>query len=628
MRETLNNFSHLSRNGIIIFLCILFTSVIGCSATKYRENADKVATDFIHQAQQEALGQTEPFSIELPSNRLRKRLLLDQNLPFSGLASLGVDELPYIEHWPEKDYPVRAVTYEKSETPWDSDKPLTISLIDTLQIAAANNREYQTIKEDIFQAALILDNESNNFRNTFFGALQSILETDRSGDNNATGIENTASARWERRLKSGATLASSIFFDLANLFTQSGSSSWGIFADATITIPLLAGSGEYVVTEPLIQAERDLAYSLFTFERFKRGLAVRVASSYYGVLNQMNIVNNERANYQRLIESARNVTRMAKAGRLSKIQVDQAYQDVLNARVRWIAAQQNYASRLDSFKIELGLPTDAKVELDLSELEWLSADANSVIGADLSARLKREQDILESDAHIEIPPISRKGGGPLELEYFEAIDIALNNRMDLRVLQGQVYDAQRGVTVAANLLQADMSLVGRAEAGERRGIGTADQSNAELRLNDGRYSAGFTLDLPWERTEEQNAYRNSYIILQRAVRDVQQIEDQIKFEIRNELRNLLEARENYIIQTQGVNLARRRIKSTELFLKAGRANVRDVLEAQRALISAQNALTTALVSYRISELELQRDMGVLQIDHKGVWNEFKPKKTK
>jgi outer membrane protein TolC len=620
--------NHWMRNSIVIGLCVIVLGIMGCSPTKYRKNADKVASEFIQKAQIEALGGTEPFSIELPSNRLRRRLLSDQNLPFSGAASLGVDELPYIEHWPEKDYPVSFVTYEPSAQPWAGDVPLKLSLTDSLQIAAANNREYQTTKEDIFQAALILDNESNNFRNTFFGALQSLIGHDRSGDNIITGTENTASAAWERQLKSGATLASGIFIDLAKLFTQRRSSSWGILADATVTIPLLAGSGEYVVTEPLIQAERDLAYSLFTFERFKRVLAVQVASGYYDVLNLLDQENNEKNNYQRLIKSARNATRLAEAGRLPQIQVDQAYQDVLNARVRWIAAQQNYADRLDSFKIDLGLPTDANVELDPSEFEQLSAAAKEAIGVEFSTRLKRQQEILQSDDSVEVPPISREGGGPLELDYSEAIDIALKNRMDFRILQGQVYDAQRRVTVAANLLQAVLTLVGRAEAGERRGISSAEQSNAELRLDDGRYSAGFNLDLPWERTEEQNAYRNSYIILERSVRDVQQLEDQIKFEVRNELRNLIETRENYIIQTQGVDLARRRVKSTELFLNAGRAQVRDILEAQRALVSAQNALTSALVSYRISELEIQRDMGVLKIDHKGVWSEFKPGQSK
>jgi hypothetical protein len=143
---------------IFFMSCVFVSAILGCSATKYRKNADQVATEFIHQAQIEAFGRTEPFNIELPSNSLRRRLLLDQKLPFSGAASFGVDELPYIEHWPEKDYPVRTVAYEPSATPWGGDRPLKTTLIDSLQIAAANNREYQTAKENIFQAALILVN--------------------------------------------------------------------------------------------------------------------------------------------------------------------------------------------------------------------------------------------------------------------------------------------------------------------------------------------------------------------------------------------------------------------------------------------------------------------------------------
>ncbi len=71
-------------------------------------------------------------------------------------------------------------------------------------------------------------------------------------------------------------------------------------------------------------------------------------------------------------------------------------------------------------------------------------------------------------------------------------------------------------------------------------------------------------------------------------------------------------------------MATRRVTSTNLFLEAGRAQIRDLLEAQEALVSAQNARTAALVNYRVAELELQRDMGVLKIDDKGLWSEYKP----
>ena len=39
-------------------------------------------------------------------------------------------------------------------------------------------------------------------------------------------------------------------------------------------------------------------------------------------------------------------------------------------------------------------------------------------------------------------------GGPLELDESDAIDIALNSRLDLRTSAGRVFDAQRAVAVA------------------------------------------------------------------------------------------------------------------------------------------------------------------------------------
>ena len=79
-----------------------------------------------------------------------------------------------------------------------------------------------------------------------------------------------------------------------------------------------------------------------------------------------------------------------------------------------------------------------------------------------------------------------------------------------------------------------------------------------------------------------------------------------------------------MIQAKSVTVARRRVESTTLFLQAGRAEIRDVLEAQEALVSAQNALTASLVDYRVAELELQRDLGVLEVDDQGLWHEYTP----
>jgi len=67
-----------------------------------------------------------------------------------------------------------------------------------------------------------------------------------------------------------------------------------------------------------------------------------------------------------------------------------------------------------------------------------------------------------------------------------------------------------------------------------------------------------------------------------------------------------------------VKVAKRRVASTGLFLKAGRIQMRDLLEAQDALVAADNALVAAQVEYLIAALRLKRDTGELDLDYSGV----------
>ncbi len=618
--------------GLALVLWLAVWAGTGCSKpADYRREADQAAAKIIEQKQFEALGRSEAFSIERPADTLRRRILLASGLPYSGRASLGTGQLELIEHWPEKDYPSSRPDAEPAVGPWNDKQPRRLTLIEALQVAARNNRDYQSQKEDIFRAALDLDLERDDFRDTFAGSLESIYSADLSGDHTESGIENSIEAGVGRQLRSGAALSARIALDLVNLLTLDRASSFGIFADATVSIPLLRGSGKHIVSEPLRQAERDVIYAIHRFERFKRTLAVRVASEYLSVLRQKDQLKNAEDNYGRLLKSSRRAQRMADAARFRAIQVDQARQEELRARDRWIRAQQSYARGLDSFKITLGLPTDANIELDEAELERLAEMAKKVMPIERSGAVPAEPATLgtsDADSPVELVPPSRKDGGPLELEPSEAVRLALEHRLDLRTALGRVYDAQRGVVVAADNLRAELTLAGTAQAGSRRSLSSADSPNAQLRPEKGSYSLGLFLDLPLERTAERNAYRASFISLERAVRSVQELEDQIKLGVRNDLRNLLEARESTKIQALSVRVAQRRVASTELFLKAGDAQMRDVLEAQESLVSAQNELTAALVNYRVAELDLQLDMDVLEVSEKGLWREYRPEDDK
>jgi outer membrane protein TolC len=298
--------------------------------------------------------------------------------------------------------------------------------------------------------------------------------------------------------------------------------------------------------------------------------------------------------------------------------VDQAVQRELSARNSWISAQERLKSSLDSFKNTIGLPTDARIELDPNDLEQLRGRATKILEQiKFSPRGETSGTAPPADAPVDLVPASYEDAGPLEMNEPVAVKLALENRLDLQATTGAVYDAQRQVVVKADALGAELSLGGSANFAD-------NDDDGSLRFDGGRYAALLSLDLPIERTAERNAYRKSLIDLERAIRSVQTLEDQIKLSIRSELRTLLESRESLKIQAQSVVVAEKRVRSSNLFLEAGRIEIRNLLEAQDSLLSAQNQLTAAVVNYRTAELELQRDLGLLKVNEKGLWQEFSP----
>ncbi len=605
----------------------------GCTPEAYRKEADSVAGNIITREQKQALGKTEPFTIETPAETLRRRLLRNQDLPISHVGSVGTDKLTKIMNWPE-DYPKRTDPPKNGKTGKVQSCPTTqparkgqkdvicLTMIDALQVAAQNNRDYQNQKESVYQTALNLDLEDQEFRNTFAGTLATTFTHDETNNGPVGGVVGSGDASWSRKLKTGASITASIGIDLVRMLTGDRHSANGLFADATVTIPLMRGSGRQVVTEPLTQSQRNVIYAIWGFERFKRTLAVNVASEYLQVLQLRDRVTNARDNYRRLRISAERAKALAEAGRVKSIGVDQAKQDELTAKDTWIRSVDTYKNRLDSFKLTLGLPTDARIELDHDELTKLANRAGKALAA--APAPTSQAAATDSDDPFEVPVVTQ-AAGKFELPEDEAIKLALTNRLDLSTTAGRVYDSQRNVVVAADALRADLGISATAGYGGGNSTGGVDTANPRLRPERGRYSLQILSDLPWERTAERNAYRNSYITLERATRDLQEQEDKIKLSIRRSLRTLQQAKQSAIIQTNAVTLAEQRVDSTQMFIKAGRTEMRDLLDAEGSLVTAKNAQVAALVSYRIAELSLQRDMGVLQVNEKGLWREYEPK---
>ena len=101
-------------------------------------------------------------------------------------------------------------------------------------------------------------------------------------------------------------------------------------------------------------------------------------------------------------------------------------------------------------------------------------------------------------------------------------------------------------------------------------------------------------------------------------RSAEEFQDQITVNLREALRAVDSRRDSYEIQQSAVKLAETRVESTGMNLQAGRANTRDLLEAQDALVSSQDSQTGALIDYTLARLDLALDMGVLRVDEEGI----------
>jgi outer membrane protein TolC len=140
-------------------------------------------------------------------------------------------------------------------------------------------------------------------------------------------------------------------------------------------------------------------------------------------------------------------------------------------------------------------------------------------------------------------------------------------------------------------------------------------------VNDYRLTGGVQLDLPLNRKLERNNYRTSLITFERQLRTLSLFLDDLKNDVRADLRTLEQSRQSYDIQVRAKALADRRVESSELSLQAGRIQVRDVVDAQTAKVQAYNAATAALIDYHLARMRLLLDLGVLNTKKEKFWIE-------
>ena len=455
-----------------------------------------------------------------------------------------------------------------------------ISLAHAVAMATANNRAYQTQKESLYLSALSLTDERYKYARQWFGTIDGSYIDDKSNGGDDVSLQTSGGVNKTFLFANGVMISTGLAIDWVRFLTGDPRTTLQSVLTASFSAPILGAGAGKVAREQLTQAERNVLYDIRSFNRYRKTFVVDIVTAYYNVLQLRDVVTNAENNYKRSVESKERLEMESEAGRKSRIDVDEAEQNVLAAESRVVAAQERYEQSLDAFKISLSLPTDANVVLDQNELTVLE-----------------EMGISEIDYTLD-----------------EAIESALLRRLDLYNSADSIDDALRTVYLAAEGLGPQLNLTGSADAASKEGT-----DFSRLQIHRGTYGLGLEADLPFDRKTQRNDYRETLITLERRQRQYDENMDSIKFAVRSAYRRLQETADRYKIEKNSLKLAEERVEMNKVLLDAGRVTTRILLLSQDSLLEAQNNVTRALIDHLDAKLSFYRDVGIMQVRPDGMW---------
>ncbi len=536
-------------------LAVMVAAVGGCTPARYAEQADRDAFSTVRETHEFAFGTEATFRAAYESYRR------------------------------SDDAPGEEITVAGVRIPLDGNDVRRLTLAESLRIAFHNSRDYQTRREELYTAALALANARRGWDfplvgGTIEGAAGREV-VNREGETNSG--ELAPELTLTQQLVHGGVFTLGASVELLSDMLGWQSTTLGSLLSANFTQPLLQGGWRGLAYEEQYRLERDFVFSVLEFERFTQEFAVATLADYYNVLQQRDQLANTRENINRLKDTLALTKTLVAGGLKSRIEEDQAEQNLLQAQVRYQQDLQRYEDTLDRFKLSLGLPIASRVEGNYPE------------------------------ALVEL---NRGGPRPVPVAEADALGIAMRTRPDVLRSFASVRDADRDVVIAADafLPILDVTLGISAAGTEPRRAGRIQFHRHT------RYAAlGFSYEL--DQTDNRDAYRLAMIARDRAARDHREFLDALALDIRRSYRALVQSRRSYRLQLRNVEIAKRRSKLAVLQQKEGEASARDVLEAEEALRQAQNGVTDALISYTTTRLEFLTTLGMIRVDDEGNLHE-------
>ena len=274
------------------------------------------------------------------------------------------------------------------------------------ELALINNREYQSIREDLYLATLPVTTQRFSFAWQWAAIEQAFRQW--AGPGSLEGHQNNwtlgTTVGVSKLFSTGALLTSTFANTTVFNFLKKGD---GLNSVSTINLdliqPLLRGGGKAVTLEPLTLAERNLMYTIRAYWRFREQFYANVAlgagvpsslpaavgspvggapistlaalglastdvaagfSSYFSTLYREVDMAADKKLVIELQRALKILEGYQEGGMFSPLQVQQVNSTLLNAANTVLSDQQFVTNALDQFKLILGVPANMPLILD------------------------------------------------------------------------------------------------------------------------------------------------------------------------------------------------------------------------------------------------------------------------
>lgn len=418
-------------------LCMLMLASSGCTRAWWRKQAD----DEVQVTVAEKNGYFDNGEVTPPAD---SRLFdpfdpdcepLPPDDPTSHQLMHCVDGHRGWKHWHDKgDAPIVDAQTWLSSLPRDANGEVVLDLPNSVRVARKQSREYQTELEDLYLSALDVTFERFRFDAQFFATNTTTATFD--GSDRTSTLATDTNVELHKLTATGGELVTGLANSLVWQFSGEDTDTLGSVFNFSLVQPLLRFGGRARVLERLTQTERTLLANVRQMEQFRQGFYVQVVAGrnpgdgplrsgtvgqnglgllaglpsgragaapiggFLGVLQEQQLIRNRTANLAALRDSVTQLDAVFVAGRLSsRLQVDQTRQAYYNAQSNLLTSRAGYSTRLDAFKISLGLPPSIPLRVEDPLI-----DRFNFIDPELSGLLDRVNDLLEPLRSESVPP--------------------------------------------------------------------------------------------------------------------------------------------------------------------------------------------------------------------------------